>query len=392
MKLSDTSEDTFIDVVEQFDYSTQNEAYNESFITWRKKIDNPYAFNFIRNRKESVFVEGKGFENKSFSAAEQDSISKIMNVTGIAMFIWIVVDNLVSRLAVAVFDFFGFDIHTSFFSKAIYGGKTEIITTLILISLLKILLPAYYMRRKLKMPLRVEFMTTLNHAPDMFGAIFMALSVSAISSIPSIYTNRMREVFDYFKSINADSSVWDQNQFVVYTIFDIIVVTVISELFFRGAVFGALRQFGDYFAIIITSVMSGMLVQDFLEMPAAIMISAVASIGMLRSGSIFTAIFVQAIFKMYRLALVLADAGTNDSLHLKRNSFILIIFLIGAFGASLLYLLRKHQDLHRIAEYHSELTMKQRLIIAFRSFPVSAVVCFCVLSALMQVISQILGA
>ncbi len=392
MKNSDTSEDTVVDVVEQFDYSTQNEAYNESFITWRRKIDNPYAFNFSRNRRESVFVEGKGFENKSFAVAEQDSISKITNVTGIAMLIWIVVDNLVSRLAVATFDLFGFDIHTSFFNKALYGGSTEIITTLILISILKILLPAYYLHRKLKLPMRVEFMTTLNHASDMFGAIFMALSVSAITSIPSIYTNRMREVFDYFKSINADASVWDQDQFVVYTVFDIIVVTVLSELFFRGAVFGALRQFGDYFAVIITSVMSGLLVQDFLEMPAAIMISAVASIGMLRSGSIFTAIFVQAIFKMYRLAVVLTDAGVNDSLHLRRNSFILIVFLIGAMGASILYLFRKHQDIHRIAEYHSELTMKERMLIAFKSFPVSIVVCFCLLVAAIQVISQIIGA
>ena len=65
MKVSDTSEDTVIDVVEQFDYSTQNEAYNENYITWRRKIDIPYAFNFTRNRKESVFVEGKGFENKN---------------------------------------------------------------------------------------------------------------------------------------------------------------------------------------------------------------------------------------------------------------------------------------------------------------------------------------
>ncbi len=386
MKLSDTSDNIVIDVVEQFDYSTQNESYNESFISWRKKIDNPYAFNFSRNRKESVFVEGKGFETRSFSDAEQTCIGKILNVAGIAMFIWIVADNIISRLAVAIFDLFGFNIHTSFISKAYYGGKTEIVTALILISVIKIWLPAHYVHQKLKMPRRVEFMTTLNHAPDMFGAIFMALSVSAITSLPSIYTNRMREVFDYFRSINADSSVWDQEQFVIYTIFDILVVTVISELFFRGAIFAALRQFGDTFAIIITSLMSGLLVQDFLEMPAAIMISAVASIGMLRSGSVFTAIFVQTIFKMYRLALVLADADSNDSLHLRRNSFILLVFIVGATGASILHLFRRNQELHRIAEYNSELTLRQRMIVAFKAFPVSAVVCFCILAAAIQII------
>ncbi len=44
------------------------------------------------------------------------------------------------------------------------------------------------------------------------------------------------------------------------------------------------------------------------------MISAVASVGMLRSGSIFTAIFVQVIFKMYRLALVILEYGSPDTM------------------------------------------------------------------------------
>ena len=386
MKVSDTSEDTVIDVVEQFDYSTQNEAYNENYITWRRKIDIPYAFNFTRNRKESVFVEGKGFENKSFPVAEEECIGKIMNIAGIAMFIWIVIDNLISRIAVAVFDVIGFDIHTSFVSTAMSGGSTEIVTALILVSLFRMWIPAHYLRRKLKMPKRVEFMSTLNHASDMFGAIFMALAVSAITSLPSIYTNRTRDVFNYFRDINADASVWDQEQFVIYTIFDIIIISVLSELFFRGAIFGALRQFGDIFAIIVTSVMSGLLVQDFREMPAALMISAVASIGMLRSGSIFTAIFVQVIFKMYRLALILVEADTSDSLHLMRNGFILIVFVIGAAGAVFLYLFRRGSDVHRIADFTSELSLKERLLTAFRTFPVSADICLCILAAAIKII------
>ncbi|MBO7473728.1 MAG: CPBP family intramembrane metalloprotease [Ruminococcus sp.] len=386
MKFSDTSDDAVIDVVEQFDYSTQNEAYNETFITWRRKIDNPYAFNFIRNRKESIFVEGKGFENKSFPVAEQESIGKIMNTAGIAMFLWIVIDNLLSRVAVAVFDFIGFDIHTSFVSTAISGGSTEIVTALILVSLFKLWVPAFYLRLKLKMPKRLELMTTLNHASEMFGAIFMGLAVSAITSLPNIYTNRTRDIFNYFRDINADASVWDQEQFVIYTIFDIIILSILSELFFRGAIFGALRQFGDIFAIIVTSVMSGILVQDFREMPAALLISAVASLGMLRSGSIFTAIFVQAIFKMYRLALVLIEADTTDSLHLMRNGFILIVFMIGAAGAVLLYLARRSSNVHRIAVFSSELSLKERLITAFRTFPVSADICFCILAAAIKII------
>ena len=101
---------------------------------------------------------------------------------------------------------------------------------------------------------------------------------------------------------------------MVYAIFDIVIISIMSELLFRGAIFSALRQFGDIFAIIITSCASALLVQDFRELPAALMISAVAAVGMLRTGSVLTAIFVQMIYKMYRLALVLLEADSPDNI------------------------------------------------------------------------------
>jgi hypothetical protein len=384
MDLTDTSAETMINVVDQFDYSTQNDTYNEKFRAWRRNKENPCAFNFKLNRKESVFVEGKGFEKKSASATEQKIIGRIMYIAGMAMLMWIVTDNIFSKLIVAVFDALGFDIHTSFLSTVPYGGSGEIITALIVTDIVKILLPAAYIHRKMKMPRRVEFMTSLNHASDLIGTICMAMAVSAVTSLPNIYTNRTRQVFDYFRSINADVSVWSQEQFVLYTIFDIVLISAMSELFFRGAVFGALRQFGDVFAVIITSVMSALLVQDIHELPSALMISAVASVGMLRSGSIFTAIFVQVIFKMYRLALVILEYGSPDTMYLKRNTFILVFFIIGALGVVMLYIFNKKKNSHRMAAYSSEITLRERLVIAFRSFPIPAAVAICLLAAIIK--------
>lgn len=388
MDLTDTSVKNIINVVDQFDYSTQNDSYNNKFREWRKNKHNPYAFNFKLNRKESVFVEGKGFEKKSAAASEQDTVSKIMNIAGIAMLIWIFIENILGRIMVAFCDLLGMDVHTSFFSTNIYGEGAAI--ALIIISVVKVFIPVMYIHRKLKMPRKVEFMTTMNHAFDMFGAIFMSLAVSAVASLPNIYTNNTRQVFNYFRDINSDASVWGQEQFILYTVFDIIVLSVISELFFRGAIFGALRQFGDLFAIIVTTAMSVLLVQDLREMPAALMISAVASVGILRSGSIFTAIFVQVIYKMYRLALVILEQSSPDTVFLKRNSFILATFLVGVAGFAFLYLIGKKQKHHRIAKYTSEISDKQRLAIAVKSFPVPAVACICLLAALIKFVLSVI--
>ena len=155
MKLTDTSGNTIISVVDQFDYSTQNQTYNDNFKKWRKDKDNPYAFNFELDRRESVFVEGKGFENRSASKAERDCIGRVMNIIGIAMLMWILIDNIISKLVISVFDFIGFDLHTSFFSTGLYGGSLQVITALIVTSCVKILVPAVYLHKKLRMPPRL---------------------------------------------------------------------------------------------------------------------------------------------------------------------------------------------------------------------------------------------
>lgn len=235
------------------------------------------------------------------------------------------------------------------------------------------------------MPPRLEYMSTLNHASDMLGTICMTMAVSTVTCLPNIYTNRTMLVFNYFRSINADASVWSQNQFVLYTIFDIVIISVLYELFFRGAIFNALRQFGDVFAIVITSAMSGLLVQDFRELPAAILISAIASVGMLRSGTIITAIFVQICFKMYRLALVLLEDSSPDKIFLKRNTFMLVIFVIGAASVMLIYLFKRKKQEHHIADFTSKYSVNQRLEIACKSFPIPAVVCLCLLAAFIKI-------
>jgi hypothetical protein len=386
MQLTDTSEKNIINVVEQFDYSTQDDGYNQSFIKWRKNKDNPYSFNFKMDRRESVFVDGKGFESKSLPTAERNCVIKIMNVAGIAMLMWVVIDNIISKAVISLFSFLGFDIHTSFFSTGFYGGDVEIVTSLILIGLMKVILPAWYVHWKLKMPLKAQYMTRLRHSSDMIATLCMSLAASAVTSLPNIYTNRTRQVFNYFREIDADATAWDQQQFIIYAIFDIVVVSVMSELFFRGAIFGALRQFGDLFAVVVTSMMSALLVQDVREFPAALLMSAIAAAGMLRSGSILTAVYVQIIFKLYRMALILLESTSVDSAFLKRNIFILAVFIFGVAGVSLLYMLGKKKNHHRIASYKSEITMWQRLVIAFRSYPVPAVVGVCVMAALIKLI------
>ena len=73
-----------------------------------------------------------------------------MNIAGIAMLhMDRIIDNIIGKINVGIFDFLGFDIHTSLFSTGFYGGSRGIIANLILISFVKVLLPLIYLHKTL---------------------------------------------------------------------------------------------------------------------------------------------------------------------------------------------------------------------------------------------------
>lgn len=386
MDTGNDTERTIIDVVEEFDYSTQNEHYNRGFRKWRKNKNNPFAFNFSVNKKESIFIDGKGFVNSSPAVSEHETISRIFFIIGSAMLMWITIDNIIGKMIIYLLDILGVNIHTTFFSIPYYGGSVEIVTIIIIITLIKIYIPALYIHRNMKMPFQVEFMSTMNHPSELISAIAMSLIACTIISIPDAYSSSAKEIYSYFKSINTDISVWGQAEYVIYTIFDVIVVSVSTEILFRGAIFSALRQFGDVFAIIITSIMMALLTQNFQNMPEVLMISAIASVGMLRSGSIFTAFAVSTVFKMYQLTIVIIEASTSENMFLIRNLVMTGIFLASAVTVITLKIASKRKNQHCFAEYHSEISMKERLIYSFKSFPFTAVTTVCLISAVIKII------
>ncbi len=387
MKTASDYEKTIIDVVEEFDYSTQNESYNKKFRKWRKNKNNPYTFNFSTNKKERIFIDGKGFVSNSPAESEHETISRIFFIIGTAMLLWVTIDNIIGKMIIFFLDIIGVNVHTTFFSTSCYGGSIEIVTVLIVISLIKICMPAFYIHKRLKMPHKVEFMSTMNHPSELISAIALSLAVCTVTNIPDAYSCSAKEIYSYFKSINTDISVWGQAEYVIYTIFDVIIVSVASETFFRGAIFSALRQFGDAFAIIITAVMASLLTQNFQEMPTVFIISVIASTGMLKSGSIFTAFAVSTVYKMYQLSIVIIEMNTSENMFLIRNLIMTGVFIVSSFTAIFIYIARNRKNKqHYFAEYHSDISTKDRLIFSFRSFPFGAVAFVCLIAATIKVI------
>ena len=176
------------------------------------------------------------------------------------MLIWIFIDMFLSKLVIPLFHYLGMDIQTFFYSKSFHGGGIEIVTAMIIISILKTVIPIIYLNKKMRLPNDVRFMKTLNRQNNLIMAIALSVAASTVICLPNIYKDsNATQLYRYFSSLEADTAAWGQTEYIVYIIFDIIILSVLVEILFRGSMFAALRQFGDWFAILITAVVSGLL-------------------------------------------------------------------------------------------------------------------------------------
>ena len=383
---TESKEKEIISVVDDFDCSAQGEKYDAAYKKWRRNKNNPFTFNFEKNSRESVYVDSKGFNSTTLESAESEMIARIMNIVGIAMLIFIFFDNVLKKLIICLLDFIGVNVHTSFAGDMIFGGSREIVSTYLAITALTFILPSLYLHFKLKLPNRVEFMRSMNDSGEMIASIALTLAACSVTCLPSAYSGDTLEIFTYFRNINADVSVWGQREFVIYMIFDVIVISILTECMLRGAIFHALRQFGDVFAAVVTAIMAALLAFDIREIPAELMISVIAGMGMLRSGSMFTAFVVRAVYKMYRLALIIIESNSAPGSHIQKTEFIIVAFLLGAAVYCALLRRRSKRGKMGLAAYNSNISEVKRLAMAFSTFPFSAVAGLCVLITIIRVI------
>ena len=375
--IPDNSKYDVISVIDEFDYSTQGKKYNEQFIEWRKRKGNPFSFSFEKHIKESVYVDGRGFILSSATDAERESLARIFYILGSAALMYMVIDNVIGRLLIILLSQLGFDIHASLFSPAVYGGGTEIICVLMAVNLLKYIVPAAYLHFRFRLPPAVERMNSRHDTYGLVGAIGVTLIICSLLNLPSAYSNETKEIYSFFKELNTDVKVWNQTEFVIYAVFDIVIMSTLSEIFFRGAMFAVLRQFGDYFAVIMSTLTAVLLAQDLREVPAVLLMSLVCSVGMLSSGSIFTAVAASIVFRIYQLTLAMIETGSSYDMFLTRNIFMLSALLIGAVMLAAAGLMSRGRDHRILARSETGLAQKERITRSVMVFPYSAVAAIC---------------
>jgi hypothetical protein len=269
----------------------------------------------------------------------------------------------------------------------LYGDVSLVLSAFLIVSAMKLLIPLVYVTKKLNIPRKAGFMCKVNSSAEILNAVGLTLIAGTVVCLPTAYSGDSKEIFTFVNSINTDVSYWDSKEFVAYTFFSIIILPVLFELLVHGPLFTALRQFGDPFAIIVTTTVACLITREVTELPGVMVVAVISAVCMLRSGTIMSAIIVNVIYRVYCFALINLEVSNSANMLIKRNIFMISCLAGGVVISGTIHIVQKlrKKSKHSIAYYSSDISPARRCYVAARSYPFLAVAAICIIDTVVRV-------
>lgn len=282
-------DDYMIDVAKEHEYQNQNEEYSTAFLKWRANKKNPYGYKFVHDTREHTYVDGEGYIEKKPAQAEKKALLKCCMLLGITMLFMLAVD-LGNVLIVKYY--FGLNDGAKVYYSDLYAYKpisADVVLFVAVCNLLKYIVPIAVFKCLSRLPVKVMLpMAKGSFKLGAFGVLLM-LVVMAIGRIGNYVLAYL------FGLVNIDSVYYDyiytddQTVMLVFFVTQFIIVPILIEILFRGLILQTFRQFGDLFAILITSFVSCLCYYSFSQIGYIFCASLVVGLFTIRTGSIYTA-------------------------------------------------------------------------------------------------------
>lgn len=363
-------DDFVIDVAKEHKYQNQNDEYYQKFLKWRSDSKNPYGYKFVHDTREHAYVDGEGYVDKKPEQAEKNALVKCCALLGLTMlamfatdFAKLLVDKYVFKLEYGSNLYYS-DTRTSgtFSAGVIYSTA--------FFSMLKYIIPVIFFKLISKIPLKVAMPAgKFNHSICASGILVM-LTVMAIGRIGNYLLAHMMQIVRidsvYYDYINCD----DKTAMLTFFICQYIIVPILIEILFRGFILQTFRQFGDFFAILITSIVNCLCYYDLTQFAYIFCASVVIGLFTIKSGSIVTAATMRVIV---RTLTFIINSVLNASDYFPGKIFEYAVCFIIFICSLITYsrIISRNEWNFNIDADNSDLSIKEKVKVIVTSTPIT---------------------
>ncbi len=371
-----------IDVVEDFCCPNQTADYQNAYRSWRRKKQNPYAFRFTKNPKETAFAESQAAAVQSPAQTEQNVLHKIGRLVGYAMICYLIVENIFDKLIVMLMQMLHLHIELVFSGESrLYGDENLVFWVAFGIQFLKYLLPALLLQITTKLPFQVSVPLKLRNPRKLFSGFALVMLLSTGLGMLSAPMSLDLEKYRLMSSTTDTGS----NRMIIYILMTIFVLPLITELLLHGCMFQVLRQFGDVFAIASTAILAAALTHNIFDALRIGLIHLTISYYLIHTGSFWSAACLRIVHEIYMFVIFYIETSDNISTH--EWWLIMLLPCIFSAGAVLYLLFSKNKQPEKTEQNLTYLNIREKIEAFFTVMPM---VSFLICSVLLLVITAML--
>lgn len=189
------------------------------------------------------------------------------------------------------------------------------------------------------------------NAEDMLLLIFAALGACIIGSyVSSYFSSFLQQLFDVkftSQEIPLPNTSWGV---VLYIVRSAMVPALIEEFAIRGVVMQPLRKYGDWFAMLMSSMVFALMHGNMIQIPFAFLAGLAISFAVIKTGSLWTGIIIHFLnnFVSVVQTLLYYNVSSESYTRISLASNVLII-AVGCLCAMLYYrkLVEKRKERYR---------------------------------------------
>ena len=330
-----TQEDDILDVVRDFRFDSSRDRYNRDYQDWRRFSKSRYAFRFMKNKKERVYIEGTGFLNSGAAEATRTSLRRISQVVGIALLVYLLCEIGGSAMLVRLFRSLGFNVSGTLFSTNMYGSPWAVVSVRMIDIFLRYALTALVLQCCFRLPFSVCASYRPTASSDVLQGSALALLVGTLVCVLGDLTGTAQLSQQLLYSYTNGRAV------LVYVLYEITFASMLIEMLYRGMLLPVLRQFGDKFAVAAITLIAFLQPNSLPYRIGEALLGMLCGYFMLRTGSLFCCYLIRIAYVLTTFGQLALDSNQINRFWIRR--IYLIVTVVALICFVVMTLTRKHR-------------------------------------------------
>ncbi len=331
---------------------------------------------FVPEQKEYVYIPGVGFPPAPKVAPQIIALKRTAILLGTSLLFYLIISMLLPVVL--------YGLAQRFMYRLMVGGvvssgiSLEFVSELIstVCYLVQFLVPFCVYCAVMHMPSAVAFPSRIPDSSIALPAVPIALGVSVIAGTSVGVVQQVFQQFGVVPVAPDYAPPGNMAAFVLYAVQLAVFAPLVEEFVFRGAIMQSLRQFGDTFALVISSLIFAMLHMNMVQFPYAFLMGLTIGYFVLRTSSIWTGIFIHMANNGISLVFTIVDPVLDDSTYILLYYILNAILLLAALLCAV-FMLRSHRNMFTMSKQGSVIQEKIKYRVFLLCVPMLAVIVLC---------------